>query len=686
MFLVWLRLSAAWACGPYFPVTILDQPAESLWSAPVSDFATDIQDLYGGEPLGDPWSQTVSNRDVEDLKAVLGAGHPAVEAVEQLRGKTHGWRKAPVFESDIPDDLPAEFDRYLRGAVAFHSGDVPTARQHWAALMALPTDQRPHRTTWAAFMLGRTAASDAERDDWFAQVRALADSGFEDSLGLAAATYGYEARERLMRGAQAEAADLYIKQARGGSRSGVLSLRIVARDALMSDDLSTVAADEDLRQLVTAWLIAHNSDHPRAGAWLAAVEGKGAAVTSGADRMAWLSYQAGDMDAAARWLARSPQTGLSRWIDARLKMRAGDIAAAEKLLAEAAAELDVVWPRSGWPSRQPELLAEQVVARHEALAERGALLVQQERYTEALDAFIDADHWLDAAYIAERILTANELKNHVDATYPEADALAADEAANAIREYALDTESGPRIQLRALLGRRLMREERPDEAIAYLLPDDREHGTAYARALAAAKASDTEQLARAEAWWTAAKLARFQGMEILATELGPDFAYVNGSYEAPALVTYRLEHLEGSLTPTADERARAARNAPLDKRFHYRHTGADHAWRAATLLPDDDDLTVKILCQAGTWLRYEDPEAADRYYKAMVTRGWNNPISQRADRNRWFPTRYDACDFDDFAVTHPLPKPPNSCAAVASPAAGWLGVLGAMLLGWRRRR
>ena len=88
MFFLWLRLSTAWACGPYFPVTILDQTAEGLWSAPVSDFAADIRELYDGQPLGDSWAQTVPQADPEDLRAALGEDAPAVEALRDLRSKT----------------------------------------------------------------------------------------------------------------------------------------------------------------------------------------------------------------------------------------------------------------------------------------------------------------------------------------------------------------------------------------------------------------------------------------------------------------------------------------------------------------------------------------------------------------------------------------------------------------------
>ncbi|MHC4985726.1 MAG: hypothetical protein ACYTFO_06170 [Planctomycetota bacterium] len=45
--------------------------------------------------------------------------------------------EAPAFEvPEMVSGLPEEFDLYLRGAIAWHSGDVEAARQHWLSVLA----------------------------------------------------------------------------------------------------------------------------------------------------------------------------------------------------------------------------------------------------------------------------------------------------------------------------------------------------------------------------------------------------------------------------------------------------------------------------------------------------------------------------------------------------------------------
>ena len=112
------------------------------------------------------------------------------------------------------------------------------------------------------------------------------------------------------------------------------------------------------------------------------------------------------------------------------------------------------------------------------------------------------------------------------------------------------------------------------------------------------------------------------------------------------------------------------------------------AGEAAALLPDDDTGTLKVLCQAGSWLKYRDPQAADPYYKAMVNRGWNNSLGTLANDLRWFPPEAD-CAMTELTLDHPEKVVDSGCSTAAAPAQGrlLLGGLGALLaLGARRRR
>ena len=54
-------------------------------------------------------------------------------------------------------------------------------------------------------------------------------------------------------------------------------------------------------------------------------------------------------------------------------------------------------------------------------------------------------------------------------------------------------------------------------------------------------------------------------------------------------------------------------------------------------MPDNSAETAHLLWMAGTWIKYADPKAADRFYKALVRRCGQTPLGREADRRRWLP-------------------------------------------------
>ena len=54
-------------------------------------------------------------------------------------------------------------------------------------------------------------------------------------------------------------------------------------------------------------------------------------------------------------------------------------------------------------------------------------------------------------------------------------------------------------------------------------------------------------------------------------------------------------------------------------------------------MPDNSDDTARVLCTAGTWLKDRDPQAADKFYKALVRRCRKTALGDQADKMRWFP-------------------------------------------------
>jgi hypothetical protein len=138
-------------------------------------------------------------------------------------------------------------------------------------------------------------------------------------------------------------------------------------------------------------------------------------------------------------------------------------------------------------------------------------------------------------------------------------------------------------------------------------------------------------------------------MELVGTELGPDDARTNGWFESTDLLAERKEVADARLVAVQeDESRRAAATAVAPwRRFHYRYLASDFAWDAAGLLPDGEQRTAALLCEAGSWLKDRDTEAADRFYKAMVRRCGATPLGIEADKLRWFPALADT----DLAFT-----------------------------------
>jgi tetratricopeptide (TPR) repeat protein len=622
-----------------------------------------------------PYRQT-AEADLADVRSALDeAGAPPARKEELLAGYeavrhavvAHGdaldeWRQEafrartpppkPEFPTvEIPAGLPGEIDDYLRGAVAYHQGDLKTARAAWQRLLDRPAAERRRRTTWAAFMLGRSAVeSDPEEAvRWLRKTRELA-AGFPDPLGLAAASLGWEARAEMQRKRLDEALKLYFQQYQTGDPKAFQSLRRACGKALEDPEgLVRVARSEEARSILTAFVLGDPSrdgpDYPLDGdsarKWLAALRTAGIEQVRDADRLAWLAYRAGDFTAAGEWLARSPADApLTLWVHAKLLMREGRFAEAEPLLMQAVTALP---PE---PTRESEKLRDLAMEdlrpanQPRALGEVGAVRLQRQEYVSALDALARAGYWTDAAYVAERVLTLNELRKYVDAQWPERPA--GEKEADWGSMYA-GIQPPPASwlagQLRSLLGRRLARAGRYREALPYLPRELRDTAAQIGRSLAAGRDARRSAAQRAASLFDAACRTRHQGLEVLGTELEPDWAFDGGNRDEGRFAEERANpQAHNVFLPTSDERGRVERSRTSpDLRFHYRYLAAGLAWQAAALLPNGSAEKARMLAVAGSWLKNEDPEAADRFYKRLVRCCANTELGHKADDLRWFP-------------------------------------------------
>jgi hypothetical protein len=675
---------ALWACGPFFPPWLLSDEAGIL-EAPTVWLHDALQPLLPvAHPFtavtsaSDPFTRTAKLDEASFQEAVtaLPADRrtPLLDRYRQFRQALTRYaasgRPRDPSGLAVPAGLPAEFADYLQGAVAYHEGRLAEARSMWEKLLSLPDGERRYRSTWAAYMLGRASLEDdpAAAVRWFERTRELVSQGFPDPLGLAAESLGWQARAEAGREHPAEALTLYLQQMKAGDPTAVPSIRLTARK-LLGDPaaLSRVARSPAARPILTAYVLSRwdrtDYDGPLdpapARAWLGAVRAAGVSQVEQADRLAWIAYRAGDFAAAEEWLRRAPADApMARWIRAKLLSRAGKLAEAEALLAQAIPGLPATAGHDLWEAYengvQPAVLPR-------ATGELGAVRLARGEYVPALDALLRGGYWTDAAYVAERTLTVDELRAYVDKTWPAELAARYNPDATPTEQdelgdrwdlpYAgLATPPDERIayDLRYLLGRRLARAGRLADARPYLPESRRAAMDDLARSLSRGRDAARSVVERSQALFRAACLTRYQGLELLGTEIEPDWFVHGGFYEQDPFAEARADpKTHRHLGPSPDEQQRVAHNRAVpDKRFHYRYQGMDLARKAANLLPGATEERARLLATAGNWVEGMDAKGARPLYDDIQSCCANTEIGRRSRKANAITNIEDACPAD----------------------------------------
>ena len=640
----------------------------------------------------------------------------------------------PLFPKIPPGaELPQEFADYLEGTVAWHNpalADKALAREAWERILNRPAKERRFKSTWAAFMLGRSLEDEnpPKAIAYFQQVRALAKEGYSDRLGLAAASLGWEARAWLNQSNYERAIDLYLQQMATGDESAPMSLCFTMRQLVSggTEQFTALAANPRARRVVTAYIVSTkalrisyaNSGNSEDGSsnrlfqfvseWVAANDAAKVNDPELAEELALAAYQNGQWETAARWIARSGASPVAQWLQAKVLFRAHKIAEAGSLLERVAGLFPLVNQDAG--EGAPRELKQNLSMSDYYWSDvprriRGELAVfhfSRGQYVQALDDFLRADFWQDAAYIADRILTVDELKYYVDRYWPvpaPADELpnpvgarsTASQISDQNREVALPLPKGEgrgegegtvrqtivhdaaepiqppiheenatvsadevREKIRYLLARRLTRTLRGDEAREYYPAQWQPSFDELVTALRTAWDESLPPEQRVSAFEDAAMKTRSVGMELLGTELAPDWHCYDGNSESELTAQFRATNENFTLMPASpDELSRYAQHrADPEMRFHYRYQAAFLGWEAAKMLPNDSEETARILCLAGSWLKARDPETADLFYKALARRCPNTEIGAEANRIHWFP-KVD----EDGNLLAPAPEP-----------------------------
>ena len=383
--------------------------------------------------------------------------------------------------------------------------------------------------------------------------------------------------------------------------------------------------------------------------WLEAIQAADVQNVDKADWLAWIAYRAGDFKAAEEWLRRS-RGPMSDWIQAKLLLRAGKLAEAERLLAVSGSTLPPAPGADGDPCMAYENKV-QPALRPRLRGEQGAAQLAKGDYTGAASSLLYGGYWSDAAYVAERVLSTEELRTWVDRAWPPA------LASHRPDDYGdgwtfiyggivSPSKDRTAYSLRYLLGRRLAREGRYGEAESYLpkplgLP---------LKTLARSIGRRARRPAPGRRAGTGALPRRLRQ---------PAPGHGDPGHGAGA----RLVHLRGAVRERVLRRGPGRRNVPDPrshsgregeggpergskpwKRFHYRYKAAEIAREAAGLLPDGSEEKARILATAGNWLEGRDPEAARPFLETLLSCCGETVLGRQARRANAIPNVGDACE------------------------------------------
>ena len=606
------------ACGPDFPMQLLDGRQENLLRLPESNFINALAPFSMQLPAlpenanvvtGEyDWQgqQLVSASVIAEQKLLPAAVASQVQQVRAAANFTEAFA--------LGEGLSPELRWYSAGAVAFTKQDWPNAEAAFREVLALPSAEQAQRRSWAMYSLARVLiikGSNSEADKLFKDLYLEVANGLADPLNLAVSGLGEQGRLALRSGNWQDAIALYGTQA-NYEHSGYESLLQVARQLLALDD---AALSEALKQpfvvkLLSRYLLTqYNSlsydetaPLPRITKLLLA---NSAFQVENATELAALSYQQGEFELASKLLQLAKPSAYGYWLSAKLAVRAGDEQQAVAAYANASKAFAVV--ADAIPLSDDEQCRVQ--------AEHGVLQLQRGDYLQAMTLLYQSrNYWLDAAYVAERVLTIEELQQFISEHAPHATATAESSDFQPMEN-----------QLRAVLARRLMRAGKLQQALGYFSDESSYLAAKQYQAALKAASSSWSDIDKAAALFQMATITREHGMQLFGYELAPDYAVFDGYYELWNTPSTEV------LSAAEIKRVNTASDSTA-KRFHYRYTASALADRAADLLPQNSQAFAATLCYASRWLLARDPEAAAPYYQRYLRDGayvdWGSEFGQ----------------------------------------------------------
>ena len=409
----------AFATGFFGPVQYLDSGGRNVDLSPEFYWELEVKRLSArfhppeklalvkieennGEPAANPKLAATAEADAKDFEQAIQEGRIKPPDPDKAR-RDHQAARELISKTDnkttdtLPEEFDSEFADYDRGAFAYRRGKEhwDEAGKAWLQLLQRPEAERHYRTVWALFMLGKIAvkSGDPEAVTWFQKTREMAKSGFTDSLGMAADSYGWEGRSEWKQNHPERAAALFLTQLALGDTSAIVSLKALIPDrspvegmlnyGMEADDfnkltpeqkseedqktqlaLRSAARDPLLRLLVTEHILANESTaqnptevesvqqtgpQTRCGRWLQAINEANLAQVEDTEYLGWVAYNNGNYSEAERWLQLvKNESPAAAWLRAKLQRRKGQITEAARSMESAWQSIHDLSRYTGW--------------------------------------------------------------------------------------------------------------------------------------------------------------------------------------------------------------------------------------------------------------------------------------------------------------------------------------------------
>ncbi|TLJ02995.1 hypothetical protein [Escherichia sp. E4385] len=649
----------AYACGPYAPNSLLHDRQHTLTEMPNGSFIYEARHLVERDPRLPLWQPEIEPNDLEDYYQ-----YRETQKDTDYQHYTREKRLQEIAEK-LKTKLPTAERLYYLGAIDFYHFiyDSPW----FDKLLALPKSEQGEWRLKAMYTQARKIFDSGENDELayntgayhseesikgiklYQQIIEEVRNGEPDPEQLSLASLGQLGFYRLNKADMNGAITYYAQQAAQGSPVGKISLRRIALYLTNEKNfalLENIIDDPIVQKLVIAELfIRHDREYSQDGCitenseyfcttqreklinLLVSHRIKGFSYS---DRLAALAYRNGDYSLTKVLLEDAPESGLREWLNAKMALREGNIPLATRYYASAAKFFpeNETW---GNPMTESDYYHgnEIIMPSCRIAGEQAILALKRDDYLQAMTLFYKGKdtYWADLADVGESVLTLQELKTFVDKNVPPpSQQLKPFNLQSSENDYDREysgyfvppTLIPTDVKLRALLARRFIRNGQYQQAVSYFdIPNYRKMAQQLADLMEKSQNNNINNQERAQAQYEAARLLRYNGIELVAYEMYPDYAITSGAYSTP----YSYTNDSGWIS---EKENRRFANAVPDKNnhfLHYRWQAAEWAGQSADLLHPKTQTWAAVLCHAASWVRYLDPETGALIYQRYVKNG-----------------------------------------------------------------